>query len=88
MQNVIIVSGVSPAIRVFRTEDKAAADSAAQYIENMFPHLRGGLVSVVSADHWQVQESMPASGFLRDSAQAYLTTGNGFPRPHNVTMES
>ena len=40
MQHVIIVSGVSPAIRVFHTENKAAADSAASGMADPLNRLR------------------------------------------------
>lgn len=83
----VLIKGDLVTTRVFRAADMGAGQLAAQYLESMFPHLRGQ-VFVDPVINSQANRSLPCAGFVKDSAQAYLTTGNGFPRPVNLKLES
>lgn len=86
MQSVVLITGQFPPMRL-ASGTQESAESCAEHIRTMFPHLRDGLVSVVPANDWQVKDSTPAHGFPRDCVQAFITTGNGAQRPDAGTLK-
>lgn len=83
----VMVTGEFPPMRVFKCDTLDSAEQAKAYLGAMFPHLMGDCMDIFSDDDWQSQENCALQGFVRDSAQAYVLTGNGFPKPDGVTLD-
>lgn len=81
----VIISGVYPPIHAMRCETETGARDGLAYLAAMFPHLNDDCLHI-----WTDPAAFGEAphGFVRESVQAYLTTGNGYPRqaPGTVTM--
>lgn len=73
----VIITGICPPMHAMQCATAQQAADARDYLNAMFPHLRGDCLEIVT----ELQEATPVSGFPRDAVQAYITTGNGYARP-------
>lgn len=86
MKTHVIITGQFPPMLAAVAIDAVTATACADHLRAMFPHIRNH-VETVDSDNWQVVDSAPVSGFPRDCVQAYITTGNGYPRPATGTIQ-
>lgn len=82
MTHCVVITGIHPMMNVAECETRESAEACAHYLGDMFPHLRaGGFIDVMTRDQVAAFTATPVGGFVKDSVQAYITTGNGYARP-------
>lgn len=76
----ILITHMFPQMLVASSHKREPIDKLVDYLHDMFPHLQTpGLIEVVN--RVDVGSIEPVNGAIKDSLTAYITTGNGYPRP-------
>lgn len=76
----ILITHMFPQMLVASSHKREPIDKLVDYLHDMFPHLQTpGLIEITS--RVDVGSIEPVNGAVKDSLTAYITTGNGYPRP-------